>query len=315
MRYLLMIIVLSVSLNAQDLEQSIRWIKLGNTYRIAQDYAKAGEYLKKGLVEVQKCDDYTAKYWEAVAYENNGYLYHDIKMYDEAIENYKKALSIFETVITQKDGSPYALKQVMMDRIHEADSLKSASQGAFLHVVEAEPESVKEEEKAVAGEEIVITDTIYIDAKSKSLTFDNQKLKDINFVLPENTETVSARSNRIKDISPAITRLPNLKSLDLEDNRLKDVSATIGDMQRLEYLNLSNNKIKELPDAIGDLQNLEYLDLSNNRLKELPATLSDLKNLKVLDISNNKLPFTAVENLIKKLPNTNIIHDEYTLKK
>lgn len=309
-----MMIMLSLSLSAQDMEQAMRWIKLGNTYRIAKNYPQAGDYLKKGLVEIKKCDDYTAKYWEAVAYEYNGYLYHDIKMYDEAKEYYQKALAIFETVITQKDGSPYALKQVIENKIKEIDSLKANNQGLFLQVVEEEKNEEKEE-KAVAGEEPVLTDTVFVDAKSKSLTFDNQKLKDINFILPDNTETISARSNRIKDISPTITRLPNLKSLDLEDNRLKDVSATIGDMKKLEYLNLSSNKIKDLPEAIGELENLKYLDLSDNRLKELPASLSELKNLKVLDISKNKLPFTAVENLIKKLSNTNIIHDEYTLAK
>jgi tetratricopeptide (TPR) repeat protein len=303
--------MLSVSLSAQDMEQAMRWIKLGNTYRISENYPKAGEYLKKGMVEIQKCDDYTAKYWEAVANEYYAYLYEDIKMYHEAMQHYDKALAIYETVITQKDGSPFALKQVIKDRKLRLDSLINSEQ-AFLQIVKAEP---KTEEKAVAGEEVVRQDTLFIEVKSKSLTFDNQKLKDINFVIPDNIETISARSNRLKNISPAITRLPNLKSLDLEGNRLKEVSATVGDMKKLEYLNLSDNMIKELPDAIGELQNLKYLDLSGNRLKALPATLGKLKNLKVLDISKNKLPFTAVENLIKQLPNTNIIHDIYSLAK
>ncbi len=314
MRYIIFTILLTVCLTAQDMEQAMRWIKLGNTYRISQNYPKAGEYLKKGLVEIQNCDDYTARYWEAVANEYYAYLYEDIKMYNEAKQHFDKALSIYETVITQKDGSPYALAQVIRQRKLRIDSLIQAESGLFLQVVKEEP-AEQIDEKASAGDDIQIPDTVFLEADSKSLTFDNQKLKSFNFIIPERTETISARSNRIKEISPMITRLPNLKSLDLEDNRIKDISATVADMDKLEYLNLSRNKIKDLPDAIGDMKSLKYLDLSDNRLKELPANLNNLKNLKVLDLSKNKIPFTSVENLIKQLPNTNIIHDEYSLAK
>lgn len=125
---------------------------------------------------------------------------------------------------------------------------------------------------------------------SKILNFDNQKIKD--------------------DFSQISSKVENLS---LSNNRIKNIYGLM-DKTNLKYLNLSDNRLKELPLNIDKLAKLEWLDLSNNRLKELPPSVCNLKNLKVLNLKNNRLPIEDITNLIKCLPNTNILYDEYIKK-
>lgn len=127
-------------------------------------------------------------------------------------------------------------------------------------------------------------------SNSKILNFDNQKIKD--------------------DFSQISSKVENLS---LANNRIKNIYGLM-DKTNLKYLNLSDNRLKELPMNIDKLAKLEWLDLSNNRLKELPPSVCNLKNLKVLNLKNNRLPIEDITNLIKCLPNTNILYDEYIKK-
>ena len=58
---------------AQDLNSALKFIKAGNTLREVKQYDQAEEYLNKALNILRNKE----KYWEAVAYENLGFLYRD----------------------------------------------------------------------------------------------------------------------------------------------------------------------------------------------------------------------------------------------
>ena len=87
-------------------ELSQRFLKLGNTYREAQNFDKANYNLTKGINLAKK---YKQKYWIAVGYEYQGYLQRDLGQIDEAKELFLKAKSYYDQVIRQSDGSQNAI--------------------------------------------------------------------------------------------------------------------------------------------------------------------------------------------------------------
>ena len=149
--------------------------------------------------------------------------------------------------------------------------------------------------------------------KGKTVNYDKCKLKTLDKELPADVENVSAAENKLKDFPYVALQLKKLKYLNLRDNRI--VNFTIGERNaKLEWLDLSNNKLKVVPETIANLPNLTFLDLSGNKLKDLPISLTSLKKLKWLNLKNNKIPSDKLKNIIKALPETNIMHDEYILK-
>ncbi len=89
-----------------DYENAIEFLKLGNSWREAQDYDNAKFYLDKGYNMIQK---YNNDYWTAVAYEYYGYYYRDIGDKEQALDYLEKAYEIFRQIITLKTGSPTAV--------------------------------------------------------------------------------------------------------------------------------------------------------------------------------------------------------------
>ncbi len=80
---------------SQDLDEALRYIKVGNTYREVDEYNLSELYLTKA-VNIITTKFPTQKYWEAAAYENLGLLYRD---HDEPAESQKyftKALDIYQ---------------------------------------------------------------------------------------------------------------------------------------------------------------------------------------------------------------------------
>ncbi len=239
-------IVESKAVETQELGK--RYIKLGNSYREGGEFDKAIDYLSQGIRLVKKSKD---KYWTAVGYEYMGYYYEDTNKQGKAKQYFKKALGIYEDIITQLDGSPIAIAHLL---------------------------------RRIGGGNARISNTI--------VNLDNQKLK----IIPPN-------------LSRGIT------NLSLRDNKIKDISGLIM-YKNLKYLDLSGNKIKSIPGTISSLSKLKYLDLSGNKIKEIPIeALCKLTGLKMLNLSGNKIPFEQIANLIRCLPNTNIQHDKYEMKK
>ncbi len=80
---------------SQDLDEALRYIKVGNTYREVDEYNLSEYYLTKA-VNLITTKFPTQKYWEAAAYENLGLLYRDHDEQAEAQKYFTKALDIYQ---------------------------------------------------------------------------------------------------------------------------------------------------------------------------------------------------------------------------
>lgn len=93
-------------------------------------------------------------------------------------------------------------------------------------------------------------------------------------------------------ISPHITNLSFLRSIDLGNNKLRGaIPPEIGYLFRLRLLNLSSNSLEgRIPLNISKLTQLQSLDLMTNKITgEIPQELAHLSKLEVLKLGQNDL--------------------------
>lgn len=297
----LILLLISINLLAQnDLGQ--RYLKLGNTYREADDFEKAEEYLSKGKKIVSSGSTWNNRYWSAVANEYFAYLYNDLSKNQKNINNkdyfkqlsmeyFNKAKNQYENLIKTNDGSQDAISEV----IKNLNGLESKFNSNHDNSFNSERNSGKN--------------------SNKVLNFEKLKLKELPTGIGDNVENLSLAENKFKEFPPGLSKFKNLKYLNLSENKIKSISPDIEQLKNLKWLDLSDNKIKKLPENLCNLTGLERLDLMNNNLKEIPACLCQMTNLKILNLKDNKLEYPQIVNIIKCLPNTNILIDEYELVK
>ena len=98
-------------------------------------------------------------------------------------------------------------------------------------------------------------------------------------------------------IPPAISKLTELRVLNLEDNELKGrLPSELGTLSNLEILDFGdwwaghNELSGNIPPELGDLANLRVLDLSGNQFSgDIPSELSKLAKLEELYLSSNPM--------------------------
>eukprot|EP01114_Cavostelium_apophysatum_P014896 TRINITY_DN3966_c0_g1_i1.p1 TRINITY_DN3966_c0_g1~~TRINITY_DN3966_c0_g1_i1.p1 ORF type:complete len:669 (-),score=192.72 TRINITY_DN3966_c0_g1_i1:73-2079(-) len=93
-------------------------------------------------------------------------------------------------------------------------------------------------------------------------------------------------SNNKLAICTDLTRLPQLKRLDLSGNRLSHVD--VGLPPKLQVLNLNGNHITRISKELGRLTWLEELDVSENRITDIEQ-IATLAKLRVLCLRSNPL--------------------------
>ncbi len=104
----LLIINTAVAQDYKKVNNALRYIKLGNTLREAQQYDLSEKYLRQGLQIITEQGD---KYWEAATYENLGLLYKDEDKPEDAARYFNKALSIYRQL--KMSLSEKALEQML----------------------------------------------------------------------------------------------------------------------------------------------------------------------------------------------------------
>ena len=92
----------------KKINTALRYVKLGNTLREAQQYDLSEKYLRQGLQIITEQGD---KYWEAATYENLGLLYKDQDKPAEAARYFDKALVIYRQL--KMSLSEKALEQML----------------------------------------------------------------------------------------------------------------------------------------------------------------------------------------------------------
>ncbi len=269
-----------ISLNS-DFHQAVRYIKLAGTYRQAKDFDNAFRYLNLSQKMLSQNKSKEAIYWRAAIKEGFALTYKDIGMYPEASKYLDSAINEFKAVIVQPDGSPLPLEHIR-EQLNEMQITKQIIKP--------------------------------LQSLQNILNYDNQKLKEFPSDIPNNIENLSLSNNRFKTIPSGLANYNRIKYLDLSNNKIRDGRFNFSVLPNVLWLNLSNNKIRNLDESISALKKIEFLDLSGNAIKKIPFGLCELKTLKVLNLKDNKIPFEQITNLIKCLPNTNILYDIYVLK-
>mmetsp|Transcript_14260 Transcript_14260/g.18694 ORF Transcript_14260/g.18694 Transcript_14260/m.18694 type:complete len:281 (+) Transcript_14260:164-1006(+) len=103
------------------------------------------------------------------------------------------------------------------------------------------------------------------------------------------TKTLNLSGSGLKQVPESITRIQELKTLNLKSNSLtfQSFPASFGNLVNLKKLNLASNQLQDLPSSITSLTHLEEIDLSNNLLPALTINLP--ASLKKINISSNRL--------------------------
>lgn len=131
------------------------------------------------------------------------------------------------------------------------------------------------------------------------------------FTSLDKLESLKIQNRCLYNIPHEITRLPNLKTLDLSHNKIRLVPDCISGLKNLEVLYLNNNSLIELPDAIGDLPRLSSLELSHNSLEKLPEGMKRLQELTYLNLASNAFfHFPSSVFGLKKLDLLSLSHNQ-----
>eukprot|EP00581_Thalassiosira_minuscula_P009259 CAMPEP_0183708732 /NCGR_PEP_ID=MMETSP0737-20130205/4938_1 /TAXON_ID=385413 /ORGANISM="Thalassiosira miniscula, Strain CCMP1093" /LENGTH=1678 /DNA_ID=CAMNT_0025936651 /DNA_START=186 /DNA_END=5222 /DNA_ORIENTATION=- len=117
------------------------------------------------------------------------------------------------------------------------------------------------------------------------------------------------------EISPNLSRLQDLRVLNLSFNSLTSFPSDLGNLPKLELFDISSNLISQtIPSEIGNLAGtLEILDLSNNRLKEwIPKSFANFEtnNMTSIYLRNNTGLFKPAPLMLCFLPTFDFADDE-----
>ncbi|MFY0672300.1 MAG: hypothetical protein JXQ87_02785 [Bacteroidia bacterium] len=140
----------------------------------------------------------------------------------------------------------------------------------------------------------------------------SQLLNPIAVLLKENqsVKSLSFRNRRLEQLPVDLTAFPNLEQLDLSGNNLRTLSENISRLKNLKVLNVSENprlNLSQLFYVLAECPKLEKLNISNNNIEELPTELCYLDNLKKLVLDQNPVnPFTN-RNMMNLPENLNFI--------
>lgn len=106
---------------------------------------------------------------------------------------------------------------------------------------------------------------------------------------PDKVHTLWLRDQRIKQLSPEIARLTNLRVLNISGSWVEALPPEIGQCKELRSLIANASRLKEIPPEIGQLKKLRVLNLGYCRLAKLPQEIGDLRSLWSVSVGGNRL--------------------------
>jgi Tetratricopeptide repeat len=167
------ILVINIA-NAQDhyrkINIALRYLKLGNTLREAQQYDLSEKYLRQGL---QIIIDQGDRYWEAAVYENMGLLYKDQDKPEDAARYFNKALSIYRQL--KMSLSEKALEQMLTGAEGKEESyagIEIGSKGVKLSILSIQLNSSGEVEYILKADSSINPEPAAMTPQSQQETAD-----------------------------------------------------------------------------------------------------------------------------------------------
>jgi len=123
-----------------------------------------------------------------------------------------------------------------------------------------------------------------------------------------NLTTFHAVDCRLYDnqLAPELFTLNKLEELNLSKNKLTNVS-NVTKLGNLKTLDLSENEILKVPGDIDNLTHLDTLNLRNNNISIIPESIGKMKALKKLYIKGNNLD-PKLEDIVKTQGLTGLIN-------
>lgn len=117
----------------------------------------------------------------------------------------------------------------------------------------------------------------------------------------------------ISDLPEEFSSLQNLENLAISYNQnLKRFPESITKLKNLKELNIQGTGIDSLPNSIGNLKSLEVLNLCFTNINKLPQSFFNLKKMRELyigycvDAKKSILTEAQIEEIKSKLPNCKI---------
>lgn len=271
---LCLLLLMTTSIFAKNLNEAKRFLKLANTQLDADKFEDANASYNRAKSLIGKPTSWDERYWDAASDEFLGRLH--IKMGNNALAkiSYEIALNKYKNLVKMKDGSPEAINEIMSKINDLSNSMERIPNNA------------------------------------KIVSLDNSKQSSV-LMLPQDIEKYSCVGCKLKEFPYWLSNYKKLNTLILANNNIKSI--VIPKMPKLKYLDLSGNNAKKIEGDFGDIPNLEYLYLNGMKLKSIPTSITKLSKLNVLDIRGNNIPFSEIKNLIQYLSNTLILHDNYIL--
>ena len=154
-------------------------------------------------------------------------------------------------------------------------------------------------------ENLVHLETLYLETNTHTIILDEGELEEsITDLTPLTRLTdlrkLNLRDNRVMDISPLST-LHELSDLNVARNRLVSIQS-LGALKSLQTLNIEGNILLEGNiSALSSLENLQNINISHTGVQDL-LPLQHLKNLRWIYASHNKIrslsPLILKKNLI-----------------
>lgn len=141
-------------------------------------------------------------------------------------------------------------------------------------------------------------------------------------------QTLDLKNCSLEYIPSEVFEYDNLVTIDLSNddfcdenfkNKIRYIPNDITKLKNLKRLNLANNKIQELNEKVSSLRNLKYLDLTNNDLTYLSDKIANMTSLKELKLEENPfdlLPpeivargIQSIRNFIKELEDKDYLYE------
>ncbi|MHA2370531.1 MAG: leucine-rich repeat domain-containing protein [Candidatus Hodarchaeales archaeon] len=110
---------------------------------------------------------------------------------------------------------------------------------------------------------------------------------------------------KLVTLPASLTRLENLRTLNLRNNLLIALPESFGALENLRELYLYENQLTTFPESFKRLINLKKLDIKNNQLTALSDTFQSLSKLETLLLDGNK--FANFPEIITKLTQLQVL--------
>lgn len=218
--------MMTVPLEKQfKLDDGIRFLKLGNTYREAGNLKESEFYMTKGFNIIAQYDE---QYWLAACFEYFGYLARDLGNKEEALDNFKKAQEMFSSVISMENGSPSALNEVInsledgkhkVKNVHQKQNADNGISSDEISPLSMSSLSQKTTRNALSNEPGTTTEN----TEHGEFLGQNSALKGLP---PDNSTNIEKPELNLKEKNTAVNfdlLMEKINKIDFELNQLKSL--------------------------------------------------------------------------------------------